>query len=205
MRNFTTALAAFACVATISASESAGPGPEEALARLKKGNARAASGSFTHPHQSTADRAALAKAQHPFAVVLSCSDSRVPPELVFDQGYGDLFVVRVAGEVVDAPGLGSIEYAVEHLGPRLVVVLGHERCGAVKAAVDGGEAPPNIASLIKAIQPAVDEVKDAKGDKLDLAMRANVRRVVRQVAVDVNVKVVGMVYDLDTGKVEILP
>jgi carbonic anhydrase len=129
----------------------------------------------------------------------------VPPEIVFDQGYGDLFVVRVAGEVLDAPSLGSIEYAVDHLGARLVVVMGHERCGAVKAAVDGGDAPPNIASLVQAIRPAVDEVAALKGDTLDLAIRANVRRVAKQIASDPvlhdHATVVGMYYDLDTGKV----
>lgn len=206
MRNIIAILAAFACVAAVSsAEEHSGLDPDEALLRLKVGNARSARGKLAHPHQSPADRTSVAMAQHPFAVVVSCSDSRVPPELVFDQGIGDLFVVRTAGEVLDDPGLGSIEYAIDHLGPQLVVVLGHERCGAVKAAVDGGEAPAHVASLVKAILPAVDEVKNEKGDKLDLAVRANVRRVVRQVAGNVKVKVVGMVYDLDTGMVEILP
>jgi carbonic anhydrase len=191
--------------ALFAAGSHSGPDPEEALLRLKVGNARAANGKLAHPHQSPGDRTQVATEQHPFAVVVSCSDSRVPPELVFDQGIGDLFVIRTAGEVLDDPGLGSIEYAIDHLGTQLVVVLWHERCGAVKATLDGGEAPAHVASLVKAIQPAVDEVRNQKGDTLDLAVRANVRRVVRQVSGDVKARVVGMVYDLDTGKVEIVP
>jgi carbonic anhydrase len=205
MRISTLALVLFTCVAPISAAEHAGSDPDEALARLERGNARASSGTLMHPHQSAARRTAVAREQHPFAVVVSCSDSRVPPELIFDQGIGDLFVVRTAGEVLDSPGLGSIEYAVDHLGARLVVVLGHERCGAVEAAVNGGDVPANVASLVEAIRPAVDEARKSEGDTLDLAVRANVRRVVRQVSGDVKVRVVGMVYDLDTGKVEVLP
>src|SRR5947208_9005654 len=108
--------------------------PAEAIDKLKEGNGRYASGKLQHPGQTTERRAELTKDQHPFAVIVSCSDSRVPPEIVFDQGLGDLFVVRVAGNVIDDHGLGSIEYAVDHLGARLIVVLGHQSCGAVKAA-----------------------------------------------------------------------
>lgn len=193
----------------LSTSSGTSVDPDTALERLQKGNGRVISGKPAHPHQSKTDRTALANVQKPFAVVVSCSDSRVPPELVFDQGLGDLFVIRVAGEVVDSPALGSIEYAIAHLGSRLIVVLGHERCGAVKATIDGGAASPNIQSLISAIQPAVDAVAGMKGDKLDLAVRANVERVVRQIRAattsDTTVKVTGMYYDLDTGKVENVP
>lgn len=193
----------------LSTSSGTSVDPDTALERLQKGNGRVISGKPAHPHQSKTDRTALANGQKPFAVVVSCSDSRVPPELVFDQGLGDLFVIRVAGEVVDSPALGSIEYAIAHLGSRLIVVLGHERCGAVKATIDGGAASPNIQSLISAIQPAVDAVAGMKGDKLDLAVRANVERVVRQIRAattsDTTVKVTGMYYDLDTGKVENVP
>src|SRR6059036_1627413 len=108
----------------------------------------------------TKRREELAKSQHPFAVVLGCSDSRVPPEIVFDQGLGDLFVLRVAGNVINDESLGSIEYAVDHLAVRLIVVLGHQRCGAVKAEKDTiaakGEAPGHIQSLVTAIKPAVE-------------------------------------------------
>src|SRR5207253_8806048 len=108
--------------------------PAEAIAKLKEGNGRYASGRLQRSGQRTERRAELTKDQHPFAVIVSCSDSRVPPEIVFDQGLGDLFVVRVAGNVIDDHSLGSIEYAVDHLGVRLIVVLGHQSCGAVKAA-----------------------------------------------------------------------
>ena len=108
--------------------------PAEAISKLKEGNGRYAGGNLQHPGQTTERRAELAKSQYPFATIVSCSDSRVPPEIVFDQGLGDLFVVRVAGNVVDDHALGSIEYSVDHLGVRLIVVLGHQSCGAVQAA-----------------------------------------------------------------------
>jgi carbonic anhydrase len=182
--------------------------PEAALERLRDGNARVVSGKAACPHQSIEDRVALARGQRPFAVVVSCSDSRVPPEIVFDQGMGDLFVIRVAGEVLDAAALGSIEYALDHFGTKLVVVLGHERCGAVTAAIDGGKASPNVMAIISAIRPAVEAVADRKGDKVDLAVRANVERVVTQIRTAIaaeGVEVTGMYYDLDTGKIENIP
>lgn len=210
----TSAAAVLFLISFAWASEQSGPDPDAALAKLRRGNARSVSGQLMHPRQTATRRAELAAAQHPFAIVVSCSDSRVPPELLFDQGLGDLFVIRVAGNVVDATALGSIEYAVEHLGSRLVVVLGHERCGAVKAAVDGGEALPHIDALVKAIKPAVDEVAGIAGDKLDLAVRANIKHVVQQIrssapvmnkaVEEKTVMVVGMYYDLDTGRVETL-
>ena len=120
------------------------------------GNGRYAGGNLQHPGQTTERRAELANSQYPFATVVSCSDSRVPPEIVFDQGLGDLFVVRVAGNVIDDHGLGSIEYSVDHLGVRLIVVLGHQSCGAVKAARETiaarSKAPGHIQSLVTAIQ-----------------------------------------------------
>src|SRR5437763_742482 len=154
--------------------------PPEAISKLKEGNARYTSGNLQHPGQTTERRTELVKTQHPFATILSCSDSRVPPEIVFDQGLGDLFVVRVAGNIADDAALASMEYAIEHLGPRLIVGLGHERCGAVDAAVKGGEAPGHLGSLITAIAPAVASSKGKPGDRLDNAVRANVARVVEQ-------------------------
>src|SRR5262245_20177847 len=129
---------------------------DEALSRLKAGNER-----FAHTKMSTRKpnakrRAATAQVQHPFAIIVGCADSRVSPDIIFDQGIGDLFVVRTAGNLVDDYALGSIEYAVEHLGSRLIVVLGHQRCGAVQAALSGGSAPGHIESLVRAIQPAVE-------------------------------------------------
>jgi carbonic anhydrase len=160
-------------------------------------------------------RAELATTQHPYAIIVSCSDSRVGPEIVFDQGIGDIFVVRTAGHVLDDPGLGSIEYAVEHLGTHLIVVLGHERCGAVTAAASGGEAPGHIASIVRKIQPAVAEVKGQPGDLVENAMRANVRHVVHELKEshpilsefvhEGKLKVVGARFDLDTGAVELVP
>lgn len=111
--------------------------PDQALQKLLDGNRRFAGSMLKNPHHSMHWRTAVAEEQHPFAVILSCSDSRVPPEIIFDEGLGDLFVIRTAGHVAGDSALGSIEYAVGHLGVGLVLVLGHENCGAVKATVDG--------------------------------------------------------------------
>ncbi len=156
---------------------------------------------------------ALAAGQHPFAVILGCADSRVPPEIIFDQGLGDLFVIRVAGNILDDAILGSIEYAVEELGTSLVLVLGHERCGAVAATVKHAEVPGHISTLLSAIQPAVDRAKNESGDLLDNAVRANIRLVVEQLkssmpvaefVQDDRLNVVGAQYNLDHGAVEII-
>ena len=187
----------------------------EAIAKLKEGNGRYASGKLQHPGQTTERRAELTKDQHPFAVIVSCSDSRVPPEIVFDQGLGDLFVVRVAGNVIDDHGLGSIEYAVDHLGARLIVVLGHQSCGAVKAAKETiaakSKAPGHIQSLVTAIQPAVEAT--AKSD-LGATVEANVKNVVQALRTSTpilkpkvdsgEVQVIGGYYSLDTGAVTFL-
>ncbi len=189
--------------------------PAGAIAKLKEGNGRYASGKLQHPGQTTERRAELTKDQHPFAVIVSCSDSRVPPEIVFDQGLGDLFVVRVAGNVIDDHGLGSIEYAVDHLGARLIVVLGHQSCGAVKAAKETiaakSKAPGHIQSLVTAIQPAVEAT--AKSD-LGATVEANVKNVVQALRTSTpilkpkvdsgEVQVIGGYYSLDTGAVTFL-
>src|SRR5947208_1778527 len=189
--------------------------PAEAIDKLKEGNGRYASGKLQHPGQTTERRAELTKDQHPFAVIVSCSDSRVPPEIVFDQGLGDLFVVRVAGNVIDDHGLGSIEYAVDHLGARLIVVLGHQSCGAVKAAKETiaakSKAPGHIQSLVTAIQPAVEAT--AKSD-LGATVEANVKNVVQALRTSTpilkpkvdsgEVQVIGGYYSLDTGAVTFL-
>lgn len=186
--------------------------PDKALEKLVEGNRRFVKGGITHLHLEPAERAGLAAGQKPFAIVVGCADSRVPPELVFDYGLGNLFVVRVAGQVLDDPSLGSIEYAAEHLGSRLVVVLGHEKCGAVKAAVDGGDLPGHLPRLVDPIRPAVAQAKGMKGDLLHNAVRANVNRVVRQIETSEpilselvhngTIRIVGGVYDLSSGKVE---
>lgn len=177
------------------------------LHRLEDGNRRFASGAARHPHQTSERRSEVSQTQHPFAVVLSCADSRVAPEIVFDQGLGDLFVVRVAGNIADDPGLASIEYAVDHLHASLVVVMGHQRCGAVDAALHGGPLPGHLPSLTKEIGPAVAEAQGMPGDVLDNAVRANVRRVVRRLKDSLHhpdLIVVGAYYDLDTGRVEFM-
>jgi len=184
------------------------------LDKLVQGNERFASGTATNFHESIERRGEVAKGQHPFAVIVGCSDSRVPPELVFDQGLGDLFVVRVAGEVLGDGALGSIEYAVEHLGCELVVVLGHERCGAVDAVVQGGELPGHLSAFTPAIVPVIAEAKKKGGDVLDNAVRAHAQRVARQLTdceptlseyVHLGkLQIVAARYDLDSGVVEFL-
>ncbi|MBA3939351.1 MAG: carbonic anhydrase, partial [Planctomycetes bacterium] len=124
------------------------PSNAQALQRLMEGNARYVAGKATHPHQDAARRAEVTNVQKPIAIIVTCADSRVGPEVVFDQGLGDIFVLRVAGNVADDDVQASIEYAVEHLNVNLVMVLGHERCGAVKAALAGGELPGHLAGLI---------------------------------------------------------
>jgi carbonic anhydrase len=189
--------------------------PTEAISKLKEGNGRYTSGNLQHPGQTAERRTELANTQSPFAAIVSCSDSRVPPEIVFDQGLGDLFVVRVAGNVINNEGLGSIEYTVDHLGTRLILVLGHQSCGAVKAAKETiaakGRAPGHIQSLVTAIKPAVEAT--AKDD-LETTIKANVKSVVRalrsstpilKAEVDSGkIQVVGGYYSLDTGAVTFL-
>ena len=189
--------------------------PDQALARLIEGNKRFVRHKEQHPDETPGRRKELESGQHPFAVILSCSDSRVPPELIFDEGLGDLFVIRLAGNVLDDDALASIEYAVEHLHTRLILVLGHEKCGAVSAAVEGGEAPGHLAALVAAIQPSVQEVKDLPGDMVHNCVLANARQSARQIRESEpilkdlvqkgNVKVVAAVYALDAGAVTILP
>src|SRR5262245_41480090 len=188
--------------------------PAKAISKLKEGNGRYTSGSLQHPGQTTERRTEVAKGQHPFAIIVSCSDSRVPPEIVFDQGLGDLFVLRVAGNVINDESRGSIEYAVEHFGVRLILVLGHQRCGAVEAAKETiaakGKAPAHIQSLVTAIKPAVEST--VKGD-LDATIKANVEYVVNALRSSEpilkpkldsgDVQVIGD-YSLDTGAVTFL-
>jgi carbonic anhydrase len=181
------------------------------LQALIDGNQRFASGHPLHQNQDAQRRSDVAGGQHPFAIVVGCSDSRVPPEIIFDQGLGDLFVVRVAGNIVNDQALGSIEYAVEHLGAHVIVVLGHDGCGAVKAAVDGGDMPGHLGSVTAAIAPAVETARHDPGDLLDNAINENVLRVVNQIKTsepilshDVeagNLTVVGARYELSSGTV----
>ncbi len=183
------------------------------LEKLLAGNQRYVTGNLVHHHQSGSRMRAIAAGQHPFAIILGCADSRVPPEIIFDQGLGDLFVIRVAGNILDDAILGSIEYAVEELGTALVLVLGHERCGAVAATVKHAEVVGHISTLINAIQPAVDKAKTKPGDLLDNAVRANIELVVAQLkssmpVADLVLKnkltVVGAQYNLKCGSVDLI-
>jgi carbonic anhydrase len=188
--------------------------PSQALDQLMKGNARFVAHGAQHPHETAARMTEVAAGQHPLAVVLSCSDSRVPPELVFDQGLGDVFTVRVAGNVLDDAVVGSIEYAVEHTGTPLVIVLGHEKCGAVTAAVNGAEGGNHIHAVTDPIMPVVAEAKKDTRDPVDAAIRLNVKKVVGELenstpilaarAKDGSIQIVGAYYSLDTGKVTLL-
>ncbi len=150
---------------------------DAAAKRLLDGNAYYVSMRALSADISAQRTAALATGQNPFAAILTCADSRVPPELLFNQGFGDLFVLRVAGNVANDHVLGSLEYAVEHLGVRYILVMGHERCGAVDAAMSGAELPGHIASLGAAIAPAVREARSRQGATLQDCVEANARLV----------------------------
>lgn len=147
--------------------------PEAALALLYEGNDRFCNKS-PHVQEDSERRRILQSGQHPFAAVLCCSDSRVPPEILFDKRLGDLFVIRNAGNVVDDIVLGSIEYAVKHLGTRLVIVLGHEGCGAVTATVKNSPAEGHLGSIMSRIRPAVLKSKNLPGDAIANAIDANI-------------------------------
>jgi carbonic anhydrase len=191
----------------------------QALARLAAGNARFVAGTAVHPDQGVDRRTALREGQHPFAAVLACADSRVAPELLFDQGLGDLFVVRSAGQVLDHAVLGSLQYGVGELETPLLVVLGHSRCGAVKATIETIEkhAEPSgtdIDALVAAIRPAVEEAEElgaSEKNLLSVSIDMNVERVVEHLKTAPvlaaaaklrKVKIVGATYDLGTGQVE---
>jgi carbonic anhydrase len=193
-------------------------GADEAVKRLKEGNVRFATGKPRHPHEAPDWRQSLEEGQHPFAVVLGCSDSRVPPELVFDQGLGDLFVIRVAGNVVDTDVTASIEYAIDHLNTKLIVVMGHTSCGAVTATVDhlsnpDGE-PAEVVDLLYRIEPAIVgiDTNQSRKKQIQQAVHQNVEQSVRRLSrvPDLrkslkggSVKIVGAIYDMHTGKVNL--
>jgi carbonic anhydrase len=187
-----------------------------ALQRLIEGNARFLRGQLQHGEQLAEQRSACAEEQHPFAVILGCSDSRVPPQLVFDQGPGALFTIRVAGNVATDAVLGSIEYAVEKLAVPVVLVLGHSRCGAVSACLyDGADsAGGHLGVVLHAIVPAVERARQAKGEPLDNAIQFNVQNVVAQLRKSEPIlaprvrrgelEIAGGLYDIETGNVELI-
>lgn len=183
-----------------------------ALDRLVQGNERYVNSATVCHEDWSAKRMALVEGQKPFAVIVACSDSRVPPEIVFDQTLGDLFIVRVAGNVVDDFAMGSVEYGVSVLGAGLVVVLGHSNCGAVDAALKGMKFDNHIQEVLNEIRPAIKEFKE--GSQLEKAIKANVKSVEgmlrssKQVLAELvekgSLQIVGGYYDLATGKVEFL-
>jgi len=188
---------------------------DEALRELAEGNRRFAAGRPAGPRRDAARRSELASGQHPFAAVLACSDSRVAPEIVFDQGLGDLFIVRVPGNVADDTILASLELGAGHLGVPLVVVLGHTKCGAIAAALDARETGEQERLLVRLLQPAIDASIRGEADpdkRPDSAARENVRLVVETLRRSAPtlaalqqrgaLRVVGAMYDIDTGIVE---
>lgn len=188
----------------------------DAITRLTDGNKRFSNLKPTHPDADLKHLVIASEAQHPFAAIVCCSDSRVPPELIFDQGIGDLFVIRTAGNVIGGVELGSIEYAVEHLGVKLVVVMGHENCGAIKAFVAGGHNRGHIKDIVDSIAHEAEIVAVPNGDvnRVDDCVIANVAHGVKQLRTNSEIiaefierkelQVVGARYDLHNYKVDII-
>jgi carbonic anhydrase len=194
--------------------------PAEALQQLKEGNARFVSGGAKHPHADQARvRDTAANGQHPFATIIGCSDSRVPAELLFDQGFGDLFIIRVAGNVCATDEIGSAEYGVDHLGTPLVVVLGHTKCGAVTAVTTGAQVHGSIPKLVAPIAPALASARaghPGMGDAelVPYVIEANIWQAIEDLlrnSPDVakhvqagRAQIVGALYDIETGAVKFL-
>lgn len=219
MRALKLLMAAMLAIATMAAAPGSAsePGasvnPRQVLQQLLDGNQRFVAGALEHPNQSPARRAETASGQHPVAAILACSDSRSGPEILFDRGLGDLFVVRLAGNVATQVAIESIDYAVTHLGVRLVLVLGHQRCGAVIAAVEGNEEPGDVGPMLRELRPAVERTRGKPGDPVANAVSENVTLVVQKLVTSKelasiiqrgDLKVVGAIYDLSSGKIEVL-
>lgn len=186
---------------------------DTALKKLMEGNQRFVQQQPKHPNQSQARLQEVAQAQHPFVTILSCADSRVPAELIFDQGIGNIFDIRIAGNIATPEAIGSIEYAVKLLGTPLVMVLGHERCGAVTAAVQNEPLAGKMNTFVKAIKPAIAMTKGMSGDAVENAVIANVQYQIQllkrspvliQRLQSGKLKIVGGRYDLDTGTVNLI-
>ena len=186
----------------------------EAIRRLLDGNQRFIDQKRKYPDQSLERLRLVAKAQYPFAAILGCADSRVPAEIVFDQGLGDLFVVRVAGNVVSDTVIGSLEYSTAVLGSQLIVILGHKRCGAVAEAIKNEPLPGRIGLIIEGIKPSVERVKLRIGDNMQNAVIANIEyqaeklqessTILAKLLDEGKLKIVSACYDVDTGKVNII-
>ncbi len=188
--------------------------PDAALKQLMDGNKRFVDRKRLNPRQDFGRLTEVAQSQKPFAAMLGCADSRVPSEIIFDQGFGDLFVCRVAGNIATPEEIGSLEFGTLVLGAKVLMVVGHERCGAVSATIKGAQVPGQIGSLIDAIKPAVESSKNQPGDSLENAVKANVMLqasrlkaspVISKLIQENKLKVVGGYYDLDTGTVTIIP
>jgi len=184
--------------------------PEQTLQMLMEGNQRFVQRKRKNPNQDFARLTEVAKTQKPFAAILGCADSRVPSEIVFDQGLGDLFVCRVAGNVATPEEIGSLEFGTLILGSKVIMVMGHKRCGAVEATIKGAQVPGQIASLLDAIKPAVERSKNQPGNQLENACKANIlvqiqklksSPVLSQLINEGKLKIVGGYYDLDNGVV----
>lgn len=184
--------------------------PDQALQRLMEGNQRFVKGKRENPRQNMARLTEVAKGQNPFASILGCADSRFPSEIIFDQGFGDLFVCRVAGNIATPEEIGSLEFGSLVLGSKVIMVIGHEKCGAVDATIKGAQVPGRIASLLDAIKPAVERSSNQTGDQLENAVKANVlyqietltaSPVISELIEEDKLKVVGGYYDLDSGTV----
>lgn len=213
MKKIIVTLALLLATSPVLASEYKNLSADAALQKLQQGNERFVKFNLKHPNQTKARRLELVKGQHPFVTVLSCSDSRVPTELIFDQGLGDIFVIRNAGNVLDEHVIGSIEYSVEHLGVNLIVVMGHESCGAVGAAMSDEKQPEAIESLIESIEPAVEKCKHSNTLTYENVIKTHAKLGVEEILKDKdlcefvqkhNVKIVPAYYSLKTGKVEFL-
>jgi carbonic anhydrase len=186
--------------------------PDEALEQLRRGNRRFAENRLDHPHQTPGRRIEVAGGQHPFAQILTCSDSRVVPEVLFDTGIGDLFVVRVAGNIVDDAVIGTLEYGAAHLKVPLTVVLGHTCCGAVTAAAAGEQTGDHIETLMGLLRPVVEAARGMPGDLVENTVRTNVRNEVTTLRrsrptlfklwSEGAIGIIGGVYDISTGRVE---
>jgi len=182
---------------------------QEALVKLKEGNKQYVNDQLGHPNSNSDRRDSQTGGQAPFAIILSCADSRVVPELVFDQGIGDVFVIRVAGNTANTSSIASIEYAVAHLGTKLIVVLGHESCGACGAAVAGGDNGPNLNHLLSLITPAVEnstskEVNDVVKINADIQAEELVKKstIISNAVQNSGVEIVSAFYNLNGGRVD---
>ncbi len=189
---------------------------EDPFTKLLKGNNRFVNNKPLHPDESSERKKEIAEHQKPFAAIISCSDSRVPPEIIFDQGLGDLFVIRTAGNLIGDIELGSLEYALEHLEVKLVVVLGHQNCGVIKAFLSEEKETGYIANLVSLVENKEEEKKAllAEGDKMNNCVSANIENSVRQIKEacpvllnhkeNPEIKIIGAKYNLVTGQVEVL-